>query len=98
MIPFSWDQEGRWRYDNNAEDEDMGIVVPLEDGSMAQIEYLLLDLPTKTLGLMTCPTSSSAGSLVQMVEIATGWKDKACTAKIIGNQHGFCWRSSSGRR
>ena len=60
----------------------MDILVPLEDGSMAQIEYLLLDLPTKTLGLMTCPTSSSAGSLVQMVEKATGWKNKACATKI----------------
>jgi hypothetical protein len=59
----------------------MGIVVPLEDGSMARIEHLPLDAPTKTLGLMTCPTGSSAGSLAQMVAKATGWKDKACAAK-----------------
>ena len=60
----------------------MGIVVPLEGGSMAQIEHLPLDAPTKMLGSMTCPTGSSAGSLAQMVEKATGWKDKACAAKI----------------
>ena len=32
----------------------MGIVAPPEDGSMAQIEHLPLDAPTKTLGSMTC--------------------------------------------
>jgi hypothetical protein len=59
----------------------MGIVVPLEDGSMARIEHLPLDAPTKTLGLMICPTGSSTGSLAQTVEKVTGWKDKACAAK-----------------
>jgi len=82
MISFLWDQEGRWKYDDNEEDEDMGIEVPLEDGSMAPIEHLPLDTPTKTLGSITCPTGSSAGSLAQMVEKATGWKDKAFAGKI----------------
>ena len=82
MISFLWDKEGQWRYDKNADDEDMDILVPLEDGSMAQIEHLPLDASTKTLGSMTCPTGSSAGSLTQMVEKATEWKDKACAAKI----------------
>jgi hypothetical protein len=82
MISFSWDQEGRWKYNKNEEDEDMGIVVPLEDGSMVRIEHLPLEAPTKTLGSMTCPMGSSAGSLAQMVEKATGWKDTACAAKI----------------
>ncbi len=57
-------------------------MVPLEDGTLATIEYLLLTAPTKTLGQMTCPTDCSDGAIAQMQEKAKGWVAKAKESKL----------------
>ena len=62
----------------------MGIMVPLEDGSLAlaAIEHMPVTTPTKTLGQMTCPTGGSDGGVAQMREKARKWVDKAKARKL----------------
>ncbi len=76
----------------------MGIVVPLEDGSMAQIEHLPLDAPTKMLGLMTCPTGSTQEVWRRWWRKQPDGRIRRARQRYISKQYGFCWRSSSGQR
>ncbi len=83
LISFSWKSDGKWQYENNHANPEYRIVVPLEDGSHAEIEHLDIDTPIKTLGLMTAPTGSNAGAITQMKEKAEGWVAKT----KLGNLH-----------
>jgi hypothetical protein len=82
LISFLWQADGTWRYENNEGREDLGIMVPLEDGSLAAIKHLSVTTPTKTLNQMTCPTGGSVGAVTQMREKARGWVDKAKASKL----------------
>ncbi len=72
-----WKPDGSWRYDLNETSNDLNILVPIADGTLAPINHLPVTTPTKTLGQMTCPTGSSEGALQQMQEKAQKWIDKA---------------------
>jgi hypothetical protein len=37
LILFSWNPDGTWRYETNEQLSDLGIMVPLEDGTLATI-------------------------------------------------------------
>jgi hypothetical protein len=80
LISFFW---RLMEYEKNHADLEYRIVVPLEDGSHAEIENLDIDTPTKTLGSMTAPMGSNAGALTQMKETAEG---RIAQAKL-GNLH-----------
>lgn len=82
MISFIWRPDGTWRYADNVGREDLIIRVPLEDGSLAEIEHIPVTTPTKTLGQMTCPTGGSDGAVAQMREKARVWVDKAKASKL----------------
>ena len=82
LISFAWRADGTWQYAANEGREDLGITVPLEDGSLAAIEHLSVSTPTKTLGQMTCPTGSGEGAIAQMREKASAWVDKAKASKL----------------
>jgi hypothetical protein len=77
IISFGWKQDGSWRYAANEARADLGIVLPLADGTFLPIEHLPVSTPTKTLGQMTCPTGCSQGAIQQMMEKAQQWIDKA---------------------
>jgi hypothetical protein len=81
LISFSWKADGSWSYENNHVYPEYSIMVPLEDGSSAEIKHLDIYTPTKTLGLMTAPTGSNAGALAWMKENAEGRLVKASGAK-----------------
>jgi hypothetical protein len=60
--------ECRWQMvlQKNEENEEFCAVVPLADGSFAQIEHLGVNEPTKTLGSMTCPSGCNKGAIKYM--------------------------------
>jgi len=66
LIDFAWTQKGGWQYITHHEDEGTALFVPLPDGTMAPISHLTVDDALKTLGVITCPSGNSAGSLHQM--------------------------------
>jgi hypothetical protein len=82
LMYFSWKTDGSWKYNDNEKHPELSVMVPLEDGTCATIKHLLVTVPTKTLGQMTCPTGSSDGAIVQMKENAQGWVDKAKSSKL----------------
>jgi len=82
LISFVWRPNGTWRYADNEGREDLGIMVPLEDGSLAAIEHMPISTPAKTLGQMTCPTGGSDDAVAQMSKKARGWVDKAKVSKL----------------
>jgi hypothetical protein len=62
------DKKGRWQYVAHNEDETAVITVPMPDGTMALIKHRAVDDAQKTLGVVTCPSGNSMGSLQQMRE------------------------------
>jgi hypothetical protein len=70
LIDFAWTRKGGWQYIAHHEEGGAGLFVLLPDRKMAAISHLAVDNAQKTLGVTTCPSGSSAGSLHQM-------KDKA---------------------
>ncbi len=57
-------------------------IVPLEDGSFAEIQHLNIDTPTKTLGSMTAPTGSNVDAIKQMKDKFEGWLAQAMAGKL----------------
>ncbi len=89
LISFSWKPDGTWHYDDNHENPAFQLHVPLANGDMAPIKHLSVDSPSKTLGLMTCPSSSSKGAFTQMREKAQRWIDRAIGEKL--NHRHICF-------
>ena len=82
LISFKWNADGKWSYENNDENKEFRAVVPLADGSFAQIEHLGVNEPTKTLGSMTCPSGCNKGAIKYMQTKATAWKDMVAAGKL----------------
>jgi hypothetical protein len=57
-------------------------VVPLADGSFAQIEDLGVNEPSKILGSMTCPSGCNNGVIKYMQTKGTDWKDMVAAGKL----------------
>ena len=62
-------------YENKVLRPNLSIGVPFADGSLAEIEHLPVSSAVKTLGLMTCPTGSSAAALGLMQQQGQEWVD-----------------------
>ena len=58
------------------------LYVPLPDGKMAEISHLAVDIAQRTLGVTTCPSGSSAGSLKQMKDKAKKWFDSLTAGRL----------------
>jgi hypothetical protein len=82
LISFRWKADGTWVYENNTIRPDLAIGVPLADGSLAEIEHLPVESAIKTLGLMTCPTGSSASALGRMQQQGQEWADRVKSGKL----------------
>jgi hypothetical protein len=63
LISFKWKSDGTWNYSMNEIRPDLQVRVPLANGSVADIEHLLVNRAVKTLGSMTCPSGSNAAAL-----------------------------------
>ncbi len=75
LIDFVWTQKGGSQYIAHHEDKCAALFVPLPDGTTAPILHLAVDNTQKTLGVTTCPSGNSAGSLYQMKNKAKKWFD-----------------------
>ena len=53
----------------------MAVGVPMPDGTIAEIELLSVDEGKKTLGVVTCPSGASKGSISLMQGKAQDWVD-----------------------
>jgi hypothetical protein len=75
LLDFAWTKKGGWRYITHQEDETAVITVPMSDGTVAPIMLRAVDDAQKTLGVVTCPSGNSKGSLQQMKEKTQKWLD-----------------------
>jgi len=82
LLDFAWTQKGGWQYTAHHEDEGAALFVPLPDGTTAPITHLAVDDAQKTLGVTTCPSGNSTGSLQQMKEKAKKWFDSLTVGRL----------------
>ncbi len=87
LISFDFDDKGRWKYANNHERADLGILIPQPDDTLVEIEHLSVDQAHKTVESMTCPTGGGGAPIHQMWDKAQAWLDKAIDAKLL--RHNF---------
>jgi hypothetical protein len=73
LLDFAWSAKGGWQCIAHHEDERAGITVPMPDGTAALISHKAVDDAQKTLGVVTYPSGSSSGSLLQMKEKTQKW-------------------------
>jgi hypothetical protein len=73
LLDFAWSAKGGWQYIAHHEDGRAGITVPMPDRTAAPISHKAVDDAQKTLGVMTCLSGSSSGSLLQMKEKTQKW-------------------------
>ncbi len=57
-------------------------MVPLADGSFAQIKHLRVNELTKTLASMRCPSGCNKGAIKYMQTKGTDWKDMVAAGKL----------------
>jgi hypothetical protein len=77
LLSFGWKANGDCYYEANHEIEEYNVVVPMPDGSFAEIDHLPVDTPKETLGVVTCPNGKAAGGLAKMKEKCQKWVDRA---------------------
>jgi hypothetical protein len=82
LINFAWTQKGGWQYIAHHKEAGANLHVPLPDGKMAAISHLAVDTTQKTLGVTTCPSGNSAGSLNQMRDKAKKWLDLLTAGRL----------------
>ncbi len=63
LISFDWKQDGSWVYEQNDTRNDLCLLVPQPDDTLAEIEHLGVHAASRTLGSMTCPSGSPNGAL-----------------------------------
>jgi hypothetical protein len=68
LLDFAWTKKGGWQYVAHHKDETAVSTVPMPDNTVAPITHRAVDDAQKTLGVVTCPSGNSKGSLQQMKE------------------------------
>ena len=58
------------------------VFVPLPNGTLAPIQHRVVDDAQKTLGIITCPSGNSMGSLTQMKEKTKKWLDALTSGRL----------------
>jgi hypothetical protein len=66
-LDFAWTQKGGWQYIAHHEDKTAAVYVPMPDGTMSIITHWAVDDAQKTLGVVTCSSGNSDGSLRQII-------------------------------
>jgi hypothetical protein len=75
LMDFAWTRNGGWQYVVHHEDITAAVTVPMPDGTTAPITHQVAEDAQTTLGVVTCPSGNSKGSLLQMKEKAQKWLD-----------------------
>ncbi len=74
--------KGGWQYIAHHDNKSTVVAVPMPNGTMAPITHLAVDNAQKTLGVVMCSSSNSAGSLRQMKEKAQKWLDSLTAGRL----------------
>jgi hypothetical protein len=82
LIDFQWTWQGGWQYIGHHEDETAAVFVPLPNSLTAPIQHRAVDNAQKTLGIITCPSGNSTGSLTQMKEKTKKWLDALTSGRL----------------
>jgi hypothetical protein len=82
LLDFAWTKSGGWQYIVHHDDDAEAITVPMPDGTMAPIAHKAVDDAQKTLGVVTCPSGNSMGSLQQMKEKTQKWLDSFTAGRL----------------
>jgi hypothetical protein len=82
LISFKFRADGTWYYKKNENEEEFCTVVPLVDGSFAQINHLGVHESTKMLGSMTCPSRCNKGAIKYMLTKSRAWRDTIKAGKL----------------
>ena len=82
LISFLWDRKGKWSYASNHDDEDFQMVVPMPDGSDAEIEHLPVTESRETLGVWSSPVGNTDGAMQRLKTKAQEWVSRAKEGKI----------------
>jgi hypothetical protein len=82
LLDFVWSAKGGWQYIAHHEDGRASITVPMPDGTAAPISHKVVDDAQKTLGVVTCLSGSSSGSLHQMKEKTQKWLDSLTAGQL----------------
>ncbi len=82
IISFDWMPDGIWRYANNEDREDLQIMVPQPEDTLAAIAHLGVSEASQTLGSMSAPSGDPTSALMRVKEKAQGWIDTAKNAKL----------------
>jgi hypothetical protein len=69
-MAFAWTKKGGWQYFAHHKHITAAVTVPFPDRPMAPITHQAADNAQKMLGVVTCPSGDSKGSLPQMKEKA----------------------------
>lgn len=77
LISFDWRVDGMWTYVKNKDREDLQLLVPQPNDTLAQISHLGVDSASKPLGSMTCPSGDPTMALAWMSEKVQSWIDTA---------------------
>jgi hypothetical protein len=84
-MDFAWTKKGGWQYVAHHEDITAAVTVPMPDRTTASITHQAADDAQKMLGVVTCPSGNSKGSLLQMKEKTQKWLD-SLTAGCLHSQ------------
>jgi hypothetical protein len=82
LLDFAWLAKGGWQYIAHQEDGYAVITIPMPDGTAAPISHIAVDNAQKTLGVVTCLSGSSYGSLLQMKEKTQKWLDSLTAGQL----------------
>jgi hypothetical protein len=75
LMDFAWTKKGGWQYVAHHEDITAAVTVPMPDGTTAPITHQAAEDAQKMLGVVTCLSGHSKGSLPQMKEKTQKWLD-----------------------
>ncbi len=75
LMDFAWTKKGGWQYVAHHEDITAAVTISMPDRTMASITHQAVDNAQMTLGVVTCPSGNSTGSLLQIKDKAQKWLD-----------------------
>ena len=82
LISFEWDRKGQWKHEQNHAKEEYQMVLPMPDGSFAEIDHLPVSEPKETLGVWLSPDGSTTGAIARIKKKAQEWIDRAKEGKL----------------
>jgi hypothetical protein len=84
LISFRWKKDGTWVYQDNTEDDDLRLEVPMADRIKAEIEQLPVTKAIKTLGSMTCPSRCNKAAFEWMQQQGQEWVEQKKHVEDVG--------------